>query len=105
MASAHDGGRSGPGASGFDGDDWDTVVLDEAFVNAAELVEAPADERIFLRRRSELDRRVIEEMENEEAELAMRRRARHRAVVLRVVAAIAAAATLATAVASSFVAW
>lgn len=93
------------GRSEYEGDDWDTVSLDEAFVNAAELVEAPAEERIHLRRRTELDRRLTEAIEREEAELEMRRRGRRRSRVVRVVAAVAAGAMLATVVASSLVAF
>lgn len=105
MSSAHGGDRNGPGASGFGGDDWDLVELDEEFVRSAELIEAPADERIRLRRQAELDLRIVEAMDAEESEILARERARRRSRIVRAVAAATAGAMLATAVASSFVAW
>lgn len=104
MASAHDGDRNGPGSPGF-GDDWDTVELDDEFVNAAELVEATADERIRLLRQAELDHRVVEAMDEAEAEIALAERSRRRSHIVRAVAAATAGAMVVTLIASSFVAW
>lgn len=78
------------GGSGWFGDDepWLVGDLDEAFVNAAPVVEKSAAERIAEVRQAAITRRLLDELADEDADLRRHRAARRRRWRLRIVAAV-----------------